>query len=1041
MRTRGWVFAAVGLLAFACTADAAIIGGDDFDGGGTYLSRTITPDNSGNSPPGSFPGSWWDVFGIYGRNTGVNYDFADDSAGTFPGDTMGVLKVAKTDNVFGIEDLTNGDNPGGTGTADWTFDIDGETTVYVEVDMTAMGDFEQRGHPTATPDLSDWKVSLNGTDWVTIFYCDTFSEAQHTYIMESGTPVTIDDPWNVNGLLIDNDWRTMGSREVLALLGGTGTTLYLKLDAQGDGGNEVIAFDNVVIRDDARTGACCALSGCVADQTADECYALPGIFDGHGVFLGPGTTCDGDPCTAYGACCVGETCTTTTEADCAGVYQGDGTTCDPDNPCAGACCVEEACTDSLDDGETKKGCDDAGGMWFYDATCADINECVTPDLIISEIMDGTLTGGLPKFVEVTNMSASPIDLQHFSLGNYPNESPYLGGGEAYQLQGMLPVGESYVFAYEDESSSEFANVYGFAPDQFAGGAYINGNDVVALFFGQATGYGDDARLIDIYGVVGECTGSDDYSMAWAYNNSYAYRLTPITSANATFDIDEWFVPGFDMLNYGDATQVTQGMQVRTSPDHHPYEEDTMPYERIRGACCYNSVCQHQGGWPYFLTEEECDALPGNWLGAWTICEPDPCGTPTGACCLDYGEVPSCYVMSQADCENDPDYISYVGDWIECDGNPCISRSLIISEVVDGTLTGGQPKFVEIKNTGDDPIELMDVSIGNFSNGSTLLGGGASTMLAVNSTFLDPGEFYLIAYEVEPTPPATSMFEYVYNMSPDMYMGGGWINGNDVIALFVGEAEGSGSDALMIDVFGEIGQDGVGECWEYTDSYAYRNCGVTDPNPIWVDCSEWTLGGPDALEGADDPASLLLLRQLTTPDYAGCKTCGGDMDGSKNVDFGDLVGFVAELLSADPDPCADVNGDCEVNGQDIQEFVDFVMANGGNGTPCYPPIAIHQCSDVGGTGPDCSTIYDYCHWTVTATSMPDWCVDVGILSVGNVICLPCDVHCPDSDPVIFHWMEYDAPGGSDCYFEATPTPLEYCEPCYANPSHLKFAYDE
>ena len=44
-----------------------------------------------------------------------------------------------------------------------------------------------------------------------------------------------------------------------------------------------------------------------------------------------------------GACCVGETCSITTEGECAGVYQGDGTTCEP-NPCEEVDCGSDTVT-------------------------------------------------------------------------------------------------------------------------------------------------------------------------------------------------------------------------------------------------------------------------------------------------------------------------------------------------------------------------------------------------------------------------------------------------------------------------------------------------------------------------------------------------------------------------------------------------------------------------------------------------------------------------------------------------------------------------
>lgn len=78
-----------------------------------------------------------------------------------------------------------------------------------------------------------------------------------------------------------------------------------------------------------RLGACCLPNFTCAVLTADECAA------GGGVYQGDDTDCDPDPCPpapVFGACCVGDVCSITTQADCQGQYQGDNTSCDP-NPC------------------------------------------------------------------------------------------------------------------------------------------------------------------------------------------------------------------------------------------------------------------------------------------------------------------------------------------------------------------------------------------------------------------------------------------------------------------------------------------------------------------------------------------------------------------------------------------------------------------------------------------------------------------------------------------------------------------------------------
>ena len=78
-------------------------------------------------------------------------------------------------------------------------------------------------------------------------------------------------------------------------------------------------------------GACCVGESCSTGTQAD-CSAAGGKY------LGDGSNCAGDPCGGgdpTGACCVGESCSTGTAGDCTamgGDYQGDNTNCSG-NPC------------------------------------------------------------------------------------------------------------------------------------------------------------------------------------------------------------------------------------------------------------------------------------------------------------------------------------------------------------------------------------------------------------------------------------------------------------------------------------------------------------------------------------------------------------------------------------------------------------------------------------------------------------------------------------------------------------------------------------
>ena len=227
------LFAIFGLLMIAAVGRAETVAFDDFDGGDVNLiSRTIDPDNSARN--GQFPGSRFDVFGITDRT--VNFDFADDSAGSFPPDSFGILRTGKTDNVFGVEDLTNDDNTAGAGAAAWQFDISGFVDLVLSIDFAAIGDFE------SSNDRFVFSASIDGGATFDLFTSSVDEDGDLTYTFESGTTNTINDPLQINGTTLSNVFQTLSASIV-----GSGSLLTLNLIAGSDGGSEVFVFDNLTI--------------------------------------------------------------------------------------------------------------------------------------------------------------------------------------------------------------------------------------------------------------------------------------------------------------------------------------------------------------------------------------------------------------------------------------------------------------------------------------------------------------------------------------------------------------------------------------------------------------------------------------------------------------------------------------------------------------------------------------------------------------------------------------------------------------------------
>lgn len=177
-----------------------------------------------------------------------------------------------------------------------------------------------------------------------------------------------------------------------------------------------------------------------------------------------------------------------------------------------------------------------------------------------------------------------------------------------------------------------------------------------------------------------------------------------------------------------------------------------------------------------------------------------------------------------------------------------NADVIVSEVVDGDLSGGNPKFVELTNTGVAAYVFgAGDSIQVYSNGNVT----ASATVSLNGISIAPGDSYVIASSAND---GVNQFNIAYGFGADLFTGAFFGNGDDVYALNIG--------GTVVDAMGAIGVDGTGTGWEYTDSYAYRN--PTSITQSGFNVSDWTFGGVAALDAPADPARIALLQANTTP---------------------------------------------------------------------------------------------------------------------------------------------------------------------------------
>ncbi|MAE27958.1 MAG: lamin tail domain-containing protein [Planctomycetota bacterium] len=281
--------------------------------------------------------------------------------------------------------------------------------------------------------------------------------------------------------------------------------------------------------------------------------------------------------------------------------------------------------------------------------------------------------------------------------------------------------------------------------------------------------------------------------------------------------------------------------------------------------------------------------------------------------------------------------------------------LVITEVVDATLPGGQPKFVELTNTGSGDVDLASYSFGNMNNGGTTLGGGAASVLAGT---LAAGGSHIISYESD-NGPGGSMFFSVFGFDPDHYMGGGYVNGDDALLLYLGAATGDGTDATLVDVYGDPGVDGSGTNWEYLDSYSNRlNCTAS---AVW-NAADWFVAGANALEagcGGDDVCEEGNLVANTDPGVF-TVSCGGGCSGSNFCSSAaNSTGAASVISYSGSCTVADNNFSLSADNMPTSQFGIFFyganQVNGGagmafgNGTLCVGAGQIFRMTPISTTG--------------------------------------------------------------------------------------------
>ena len=157
-----------------------------------------------------------------------------------------------------------------------------------------------------------------------------------------------------------------------------------------------------------------------------------------------------------------------------------------------------------------------------------------------------------------------------------------------------------------------------------------------------------------------------------------------------------------------------------------------------------------------------------------------------------------------------------------------ATSLIITGVIDGPLAGGTPKAVELYVL-NDISDLSSYGLGFANNG----GGSDGIEFTFSGISASGGDFLYVASEGE-------AFKNFFGFTPGSITSAVNINGDDAVELF--------RNGTVVDVFGNITEDGTGQPWEYLDGWAYRNDATGGLDTSSFQLSEWHFSGSNALDG-------------------------------------------------------------------------------------------------------------------------------------------------------------------------------------------------
>lgn len=340
-------------------------------------------------------------------------------------------------------------------------------------------------------------------------------------------------------------------------------------------------------------------------------------------------------------------------------------------PPTGACCVDQVCVAT----NLQVECDALGGMWFEGETCPEF-QC--PSLLL-DCPAGTTLFAQPLHFPDDGWTLGVSD-QGFPYKRYENFSGVSGeicdvhwwGGE---MDGSL-VNCTHTNVFE----ISFWDNVGGQPGTMVCGPYQVSPSRVSTGLYYHTSY--QILAYEYSTVVPCCALTDGFVSIYGLGDGLCRA---------------WWLSGFNGDSYHCAETVPgSGAYVCGDPDNN-FDFSvclTGEYVETYGACCDDETGICNDG----IEMSQC--LAPLRFAANTLCADldPPCGLIPGACCEPDG---ACFVALEDDCV-DPN--TYMGDWTDCDPNPCPQPSPCDDAIYDAGRPDGTNGFASDRRTAAGDLE-------------------------------------------------------------------------------------------------------------------------------------------------------------------------------------------------------------------------------------------------------------------------------------------------------------------------------------------------